>query len=96
MKTAIPKRLKRLETVQAFQESDRRLKIEFAYLKHLPREYTGPRHIVTVGRNPDGREECEERPGEPPPGRGPVGAENAMRIYVVSAAETSSEICERL
>ena len=34
--------------------------IEFAYLKQLPREYTGPSHIVTVGRRPDGREELAQ------------------------------------
>ena len=46
MKTALMKRLERLETVQDLQESDRRLKIEFAYLKQLPCDYTGPRHEI--------------------------------------------------
>ena len=67
MKSALVTRLKRLETVRAVQDSDRRLKIEFAYLKLLPREYSGPRHIVKVGQRPDGRDEYEESPGEPPP-----------------------------
>jgi hypothetical protein len=40
--------------------------LKFAYLKLLPREYEGPRHIVKVGKGPDGRDECEERPGPPP------------------------------
>jgi hypothetical protein len=80
--------------VQGFQESNRRLQIEFAYLKQLPREYTGPRHIVTVGRRPDGREECEERPGEAPPNHETAWDENVLRIYIVYAAETSSEIRE--
>ena len=57
-------RLKRLETVRAVEESNRRLKIEFAYLKLLPREYEGPRHVVKMGQRPDGRDECEERPDE--------------------------------
>jgi hypothetical protein len=90
MKTALVKRLERLETVQGLQEGDRRLKIEFAYLKQLPPEYTGTRHIVTVGRRPDGREECEERPGEPPPNREAARDQNVMRIYIVYAAETNS------
>jgi hypothetical protein len=94
MKTTLVKRLERLETVQALLEGDRRLKIEFAYLKQLPREYTGPRHIVTVGRRPDGREECEERPGEPPPNHETARDENVLRIYIVYAAETISEIRE--
>ena len=94
MKTALVKRLERLETVQDLQESDRRLKIDFAYLKQLPREYNGPRHVVTVGRRRDGREECEERPGEAPPNHAPARDDNTLRIYIVYAAETNSEIRE--
>jgi hypothetical protein len=48
MRSALLPRLKRLETVRAVEESDRPLKVEFAYLKVLPREYSGPRHIVSV------------------------------------------------
>jgi hypothetical protein len=43
--SALLTRLKRLETVRAVEESNRRLKVEFAHLKPLPREYSGPRHI---------------------------------------------------
>jgi hypothetical protein len=50
MTSALLTRLKRLETVRAVQDSDRRLKIEFAYLKLLPREYSGPRYIIKVGQ----------------------------------------------
>ena len=89
MRSALLKRVERLETVQGFQESDRRLKIEFAYLKQLPREYSGPRHIVTVCRRLNGREECEERAGEAPPNHEPARDENPLRIYIVYAAETS-------
>jgi hypothetical protein len=60
-------RLKRLESVRAVEQSPRPFEIEFAYLKLLPREYSGPRHRVKVGQRPDGRDEYEERPGEPPP-----------------------------
>ena len=42
MKTALLRRLERLETVQDLQEGDRRLKIEFAYLKQLPRNTLVP------------------------------------------------------
>jgi hypothetical protein len=63
MKVAVLGRLKRLETVQG----SRLQKFEFAYLKQLPREYSGPRHIVKVGQRPDGRCEYEERLGPPPP-----------------------------
>jgi hypothetical protein len=78
--------------VRAVQDSDRRLKIEFAYLKLPPREYSGPRHIVKVGQRPDGLDECEERPGEPPPNQGGGKDENVMRIYFVRAQEIGSEI----
>jgi hypothetical protein len=49
---------------------------------------------VKVGRRPNGREECEERPGEPPPNHEPARDENVQRIYIVYAAETNSEIRE--
>ena len=94
MKAGLLKRLERLETVQGRGENNSRLKVEIAHLRLLPPEYSGPRHIVTVGRRPDGREECEERPGEPPPNHETARDENAMRIYIVSAAETNSEILE--
>ena len=91
MKTALLRRLKRLEIVKGFQESNRRLKIEFEYVRQLPREYSGLRHIVTVGRRPNGREECEERPGEPPPKHEPTRDQNVRIVYIVCAAETNSE-----
>jgi len=81
-------RLKRLETVQAAEERNRRLKVEFAYLKLLPREYSGPRYIIKVGQRPDGRDECEERPGEPPPNHAEDQDPNVMKIYFVRAPET--------
>jgi hypothetical protein len=46
--------VRRLETVQAVEDSNRALKVEFAYLKLLPREYSGPRHLVSVSKPPDG------------------------------------------
>ena len=92
MKTAVFARLKRLEAVRAVQESDRRLKIEFAYLKLLPREYFGPRHIVPVGQRSDGRGEYEERPGEAPPNHVENREPNVMRVYFVRAPDTGNEI----
>jgi hypothetical protein len=88
MRSALLSRLKRLETVQAVEEVNNRLKIEFAYLKLLPREYSGPRHIVSVCQRPDGRCECEEQPGEPPPNQGGGKDENVRRVYFVRARET--------
>lgn len=64
--TLLP-RVKRLEVVRAIEESNRPFKVEFAYLKQLPREYSSPRHIVSVSKRPDGPCGYEERPGPPPP-----------------------------
>jgi hypothetical protein len=84
--------VKRLETVRVVGQSNQRLKIEFAYLKLLPREYDGPRHIVSVSKRPDGRCQYEERPGEAPPSQSRVNDENVMTIFFVRAPETRSEI----
>ena len=75
MRSALLARLKRLETVRAVEESDRLLKVEFAYLKQLPREYSGPRHIVSVKR-PDGRCAYEERPAR----RHPIKSDAMTRM----------------
>ena len=39
-------------------------------------------------------EECEEQPGEAPPNHETARDENVLRIYIVYAAETTSEISE--
>ena len=75
MKVAVLARLKRLETVRAVEQSHRPFKIEFAYLKQLPREYSGPRHIVSVKR-PDGRCAYEERPAR----RHPIKSDAMTRM----------------
>ena len=99
MKVAVLARLKRLETVRAVEESDRPLKVEFAYLKLLPCDYEGPRHIVSVSQRPDGsvsqrpdgRCEYEERPCPPAPNQSEGNDENVMTIYFVRAQKTGSE-----
>ena len=65
MKTALLKRLKRLEQVQATEDL---LPPEFqvGYVKRLAAEYDGECHFVTVGRDPDGTYHWEERPGAEP------------------------------
>ena len=91
MRSALLARLKRLETAKAVEESNRPLKVEFAYLKLLPREYSGPRHRVKVGQRPDG-DEYEERSGEPPPDHVEDQDPNVMRLYLVSAHDAADEI----
>ena len=58
-------RLERLSTVP------RRLRIQYGYLKTLPDDYSGPRHVATVRQLPPGPAsedwfEWEERPGPEP------------------------------
>ena len=84
---AIIARLVRLEDRFGLRETPRP-RIEIAYLKLLPRECRGPRHIVTVGEGADGREQCEKRPGEPPPHQAPPRHENVA--YVECPARRSS------
>ena len=64
MKAALLKRLQRLEEVcgVACQPPE----FQVGYLKKLPAEYAGERHIVTVDRDPDGTYHWEERPGPEP------------------------------
>jgi hypothetical protein len=93
MRSALLTRLKRLETVREGEQRDRPLKVEFAYLKLLPREYSGPRHIVSVSKRPDGRCEYEERPGPPPPpNQERRNDENVMTVFFVRAQDTGTEI----
>jgi hypothetical protein len=49
MKATILSRLKRLKEVQAIENLPP-VEFQTGYLKSLPAEYTGERHIVTVGR----------------------------------------------
>ena len=91
MRSALLTRLKRLEAVRAVEERNRPIKIEFAYLKLLPREYSGPRHIVSVSQRPDGRSNYEERPGPPPPNQERRNDENVMTVFFVRAQESGNE-----
>ena len=69
MKAALLKRLQRLEEVRGGQ--CRPPEFQVGYLKQLPPEYSGERHIITIGRDPDGLCHFEERPGrEPDEGQG--------------------------
>jgi hypothetical protein len=92
MRSALLARVKRLETVRAVEENDHPLKVEFAYLKLLPREYSGPRHRVEVGQRPDGRCEYEERLGPPPPDHVEDQDSIVMRLYLVRAHDAADEI----
>jgi hypothetical protein len=58
-----------LEQVRSVEQRNSRLIVEFGYVaKRLPPDYSGPPHLVTVGRLPDGKYQWEECPGPPPIG----------------------------
>ena len=64
------------ELVQAVEESNRPLTVEFAYLKLLPRECSGPRHIIRWARIRTGDESTK---GGPALGR-PIKAGSMTRM----------------
>ena len=68
---SVVSRLARLERLNRLSTAPQRLRIQYGYLKKLPDDYTGPRHVVTVRRLPPlerGEDwfEWEERPGPEP------------------------------
>ena len=64
MKAALLARLKRLEEVRPVDP--RPPEFHIGYLKELAPDYTGGRHVVTVGCDADGLYRREERPGPEP------------------------------
>jgi hypothetical protein len=71
---SVVSRLARLERLNRLSTGPQRLRIQYGYLKKLPDDYTGPRHVVTVRQLPPGPGaysgedwfEWEERPGPEP------------------------------
>jgi hypothetical protein len=76
MKSALVTRLKRLENAGA-TDREFRVEVQRGYLNKLPREYIGERHIVSIGRLPDGNHQFEERPGPEPRG---LDDSNVLRV----------------
>ena len=71
---SVVSRLARLERLNRMSTAPLRFRIQYGYLKTLPDDYIGPRHIVTVKQLPPGPGaysgedwfEWEERPGTEP------------------------------
>ena len=80
---ALLKRLQRLEEVRATEH--RPLELQFGYLEKLPPDYTGERHVVTLGRLPDGKYQWEERPGLAPANEDEDCSRTIIRINLVEA-----------
>jgi hypothetical protein len=80
MRAALRSRLERLEVVV---EPRKPQLVRSGYLKTLPADYVGERHVVIVKREPSGNGEwCEfeERPGPVPPD---AQEEDCTTIYIV-------------
>jgi len=75
--------LQRLEEVRATEH--RPLELQFGYLEKLPPDYTGERHVVTLGRLPDGNYQWEERLGPAPADEDEDCSKTIMGINLVEA-----------
>ena len=82
MRSALVTRLKRLENVQAAKRI-LRIELQIGYLRNLPPDYVGERHIVTVGRLADGKYQWEERPGAPPANEADGDSTMIIRVIAV-------------
>jgi hypothetical protein len=76
-------RLRHLEKVRAAELGDGRLQVQIGYLKQLPPEYTGERHIITVGQLSNGHYQWEERPGAPRCWEEDCNPINVLRVILV-------------
>ena len=81
---ALLTRIKRLETVHAIEHQPP-FELQIGYLKKLPEEYAGERHVVTVRRHTDGTYRWEERRGAPPAGE--EHPTSIIRIFLVRAKD---------
>jgi hypothetical protein len=79
---ALLTRIKRLETVRAIEHQPP-VELQIGYLKKLPEEYAGERHVVTVRRHTDGTYRWEERRGAPPASED--SPKSIFRIFLVRA-----------
>jgi hypothetical protein len=92
MKSALVTRLRRLENVQAIQ-CPHPVELQIGYLKKLPPEYTGERHVVIVSRDVDGRYRWEERRGPEPVHADQGDARSIVRVNLVSPGAATDIYC---
>ena len=88
---SVVSRLARLEQLNRLSTAPKRLRIQYGYLKTLPDDYIGPRHVVTVKQippeelPPSSRAEAwfewEERPG-PEPASNATGPNDEVLVRV--------------
>ena len=83
---SVVSRLARLERLNRLSTAPQRFRIQYGYLKTLPDDYTGPRHVVTVKQLPPVERgeywfEWEERPG-PEPASNATGPNDEILVQV--------------
>ena len=96
---ALASRLARLER-EVRTSGRRRIIVQFGYLKTLPDEYTGPRHVVAVRQIPpeelpaaeraESWFDWEERPG-PEPASNASGPDAELLVHVCYVERSSLE-----
>ena len=77
------KRLKHLAQVRAVGRQPP-IELQIGYIKKLPAEYNGKRHVLTVGRGADSTYQREERRGAPASADGP---RSIIRLFLVRAKD---------
>jgi hypothetical protein len=91
MKARLIARVGQLERIKTRQEADKPLRVQIGYLKSLPADYQGDRHVVTVGERAGdrpGRYDFEERPGLAPI---ESAREHILRVCLVEAASRGEQ-----
>ena len=83
---SVTSRLARLERLDRLSTAPRRFRVQWGYLKTLPDDYVGPRHVATVRQLPpvergEGWYEWEERPG-PEPVSNATGPDDEILVQV--------------
>jgi hypothetical protein len=86
--------ISRLERLEATTANRRTVVYRYGYLKALPKDFVGERHVVIVKQESAGSPSCErcdfeERPGPAPPG----SVDRAFRVYLTeddTAPQTQS------
>ena len=81
---ALLTRIKRLETVHAIEHLPP-VEVQIGYIKELPEEYAGERHVITVGRDTNGTYRWEERRGAPLASE--EGPTSIIRVFLVRAKD---------
>ena len=84
MKTALLKRLKRLEDVRAVG-SQAPVEFQIGYVKRLPPDYAGERRAVIVGSASNGTYRWDERRGAPPASEDSI--KSIIRLFLVRAKD---------